>query len=956
MMEGSAWGVGFRRTGAFWGQKAEGTLLKFNEFKGLAMRKTRSGRVSGQVFSLVGRIGGRLPLIALTLLLAMAFESDAQHVEPVAAGEPETGCGKAEAAQRLFAARGMVAEWRREYQAMVAAGLREQIQDTDLLHCDLEIEVVPGGSPNVIGTNTMTIRSNIDGLSVFTFRLRTQYVIANPVINGSTPITVSTLSTTTRQATLDQVYNTGDVFTLTIPYSGDAVSVGFGSISFTTHNGQPVVSSLSEPYYAYSWWPAKDGDVFVPGDNSDKFTADISIIAPDTMKSAANGVLVGVDDLGSRLRYRWSTTYPIATYLVAFSSTNYNEWTLPYTPIGGGMMPVLFYIYPEVDNPTNRTAWGRVVDMLTVLRDFYGEYPFVNEKYGIYNFPFGGGMEHQTFTGQGSSAFGEGITAHELGHQWWGDNVTCETWSDIWLNEGFATFTECLWEEYKTGSQNQPAYRTCMVSKTPSQVGNSVYVPAAETNDPNRIFSSTYTYRKAAWVLHQLRHVVGDATFFQILTDYRAAYEGSAAVTDDLVAVASSTYGQDLTWFFQQWVYQPGAPAYQYGWQSINIAGQNYLLVRIAQTHTTAGWPPIFTMPVDLVATIGGGPQTKTVWNDARTEWFVVPVADVVTALQFDPNQWILRTGATSTAYAPGPPKIVGTSPALGANVAASSGADQISITFHTNVNAAASHVSLVGANTGSKTFQLVSGSNVNPLVIQLDEPLVDDAYTLTVTSGVTAVNSGMTLDGEIADPLSTASLPSGDGLAGGNAVIQFTVSGTLAPGPATVSAAGGRYLAIDPGTGSDALALSVTPACPGGLTKYVGAPSGPFNAAALVGAAVYLTPAQWGATVYVTGLEIVPTLTYEVVADVGSPGNPELTIPVSAQTWEWGNSDNFGIVELNDLLCCLDGYNADFSRCSLYATDLAPDSPDQVVELADIHALLDAYGNIPYAGPSPCP
>jgi len=180
-----------------------------------------------------------------------------------------------------------------------------------------------------------------------------------------------------------------------------------------------------------------------------------------------------------------------------------------------------------------------------------------------------------------------------------------------------------------------------------------VYVPALATGDPNRIFSSNASYRKGAWVLHMLRHVVGDSTFFQILQDYRAAYEGSAATTDDFAASALATYGKDLTWFFDEWVYQGGAPAYRFGWDSVNVEGQEYLHLKIEQTQGL-GNPNVFVMPVDVVVSTNGPSQDFSVWNDQRTQHFVVPIASVPTAVSFDPNQWILRTALTTSTLVVG--------------------------------------------------------------------------------------------------------------------------------------------------------------------------------------------------------------------------------------------------------------------------------------------------------------
>lgn len=731
-------------------------------------------------------------LARLAAFIFLVCASGLQAHEPGDCREPIDGCGKAQA---------MLAAFQNGADEPPTIMPREAMGDTDVLNVALDIEVSnlnPGSdSCTMLGSSVMTIKSKSAALTQFTFRLRDNYTITNLSVTddtGNHPVTHTLVPNRTRIVTLNRTFAMDEVFDLNVSYTGTSFNAGaFGAISVGTHSGSsPVVATLSEPFYSYAWWPAKDGDIDQPGDMSDKFTLEFNITAPNNYASPSNGTLLGVDALsGGRSRYRWASNYPIATYLVSFAATNYNTWTLNYNyPAGpfnpAGTMPVQFYIYPGNDSPANRNAWGNCVNMLPVFRTVFGEYPFVNEKYGIYNFNFGGGMEHQTMTGQGT--FSESVTAHELGHQWWGDMITCKTWSDIWLNEGFARYSECLWEERKTGSINTTAYFDAVNARRPSNNGadDSVYV---YNTTASRIFSSTYSYNKGGWVLHMLRHVVGDTAFFNTLNTYRQQYQGSAATTDEFAAVATAVSGKNLTKFFDQWVKQRGAPTYQYGWQSVNVVGQNYLLLRINQTQTaTAGSPPqvqsIYEMPVDLNVTIGGSPQTLVVQNDARTEWFVVPVSGPVTALNFDsnnldatsPRAYILRGNATNQAYVAGPPKIVATTPALGAVIPAISSPSQLTVTFHTPVNCAGANFSLVGANTGAHPLTLVSGANVNPAVLNHAGPLPSDTYTLTVTTGVTAVNSGNTLDGEITNPLSPLSLPSGDGLAGGNAVMQFTV------------------------------------------------------------------------------------------------------------------------------------------------------------------------------------
>jgi aminopeptidase N len=553
------------------------------------------------------------------------------------------GCGKSHA---------VIAGWDAEREGQPEGGVAEAMTETDVLHYNLDIELTnlntAANTCTIAGANTITIKSKSSNLTSFTIRLRSQYNVTSALINGTTPVTVTTDSTTTRTVTLDRSYAMDEVFTLSIAYTGTTQSVGLGSIEVRSHGGTPVVATLSEPYYSYSWWPVKDGDVGVPGDNSDKATVELKITAPNNFSVAANGILQSMQILsGSRKKFHWASTSEMATYLVAFGASNYTTWSTTYN-YPGGSMPVEYYLYPENDTAANRAGWEKTMQMMAVFRPLFGEYPFVDEKYGLYNFPFSGGMEHQTMTGQ--SSFGESLTSHELGHQWWGDNITCKTWSDIWLNEGFATYSEALWIEFKSGAADALGYFNAMQSRKPLNFGDSVYIPDPATLSPTRIFSSDFSYRKGAWVLHQLRHIVGDATFFQILADYRAAFEGKAATTEDFEAVASATYGQDLSWFFDQCVYAIGSPAYRFGSDIIEVDGQRYLHFRIEQTQQ-ASYPQVFTMPVDVVAlTLQNLEQTVTVWNDERTQRFVAPLSINPALVSFDPEEWILRTGLTTRA------------------------------------------------------------------------------------------------------------------------------------------------------------------------------------------------------------------------------------------------------------------------------------------------------------------
>ncbi len=652
---------------------------------------------------------------------------------------------------------------------------READDATDLLHNNLDIEINTTAT-TITGSNTMTVESRIDGLTEFTFRLRSNFTVTQALLNGTTPATVTSLSTTSRKVTLDRAYNTGEVFTVKISYNGVPVSRGFGSIEFTRQHGfgPQIVYTLSEPYFAYTWWPCKDGDFGMPGNNRDKATLELAVTAPSTMRTVSNGVLVGIDALsGGRSRYRWWSDYPIATYLVCFSSTQYNTWTQTFS-YGGETMPVEFNIYPSDDTAGNRAGWEACVPMLGTFSDLYGLYPFFDEKYGIYECEFGGGMEHQSNTAQGG--FSEDLTSHELSHQWWGDNVTCATWNDIWLNEGSATYSEALWLEFKNGFDNRTALYNAMDARRPSSVGDSVYV--YDVTDMNRIFDYNYSYLKAGWVLHQLRKVLGDENYFDMLWAYRIQYGGSGATTDDFANVAATFYsGGDLSWFFDEWVYGIGAPAYQTGWQTVSINGQNYLRLYVNQTQSASYG--LYTMPIDVRVNYSGGNQTYTIFNNADPEWFVIPIPAAATSIVLDENDWVLTTAKTNTTYANGPPKVVQASPAPGANYAAGSEPTQASISFSENVTAAAGDFTVVGANAGSVPFSYAYSAGNFTATLTFSNALSGDTYTVTVDDNVSSSVASIALDGEIADPVSPTSLPSGEGVAGGNAVWTFTVEGS---------------------------------------------------------------------------------------------------------------------------------------------------------------------------------
>ncbi len=717
--------------------------------------------------------------------------------------EPHIGCGKACA---HMAWTDPFADAMEFAPGRLVPGVRTRVTQrgpggdpTDVLSNNVSIEILSvtppttgsgSGSASIAGSNTMTIRSNASGLSSFAFNLRSQYTVTSCTVTDSvgsyvvTPTTPPTNNSSYRRTiTFQRPIGLGETFTIRVEYSGNTANVGLGSFWAGRQQGDNqnpsaplVVCSLSQPYYAGAWWPCKDGDVLQPGDNLDRATLEMAVIVPEPMTGLSNGVPVGVDILsGNRKRFRYATSSTLPTYLVFVAASTYTQWSVNYN-YPGGTMPVRFSIYPQSDTAGNRQVWQSTLDMMEAFRPVYGLYPFVNEQYGIYQFEFSGGMEHQTYTGQGrGGAFSNSITAHELAHQWWGDYVTCRTWSDIWLNEGAATYGEAIWEERRPGSSGFEALRAAMLARKPGSNGDgTVYIPPAETGNVSRIFSSSLSYRKGAWVMHMLRKVMGDTAYWNLLQAYRTTYAQSAATTADFTTLASSIHGSDLSWFFNPWLYQSGAPTYTFAWTNAQFGSQRYLRLRVNQTQAAA---TVFNMPMEVDVTTAGGTQRLTVRQDARSDDYLLPIAAAATGVAIDPGDWILNYGKTSVAYTPGPPKIVSSTIAPGASI---TGPAPLTLTVQFSDPVIISSANIGVSRAGTPVpFDFAYDAPTSTATLTFAGGLVPGTYDMSITDAVTAAANGLALDGEIASN-SSGGLPSGNGEPGGLAAFSFTVTAPL--------------------------------------------------------------------------------------------------------------------------------------------------------------------------------
>lgn len=428
---------------------------------------------------------------------------------------------------------------------------------------------------------------------------------------------------------LQTAVDSGGVFDFGIAYGGSPVAGGLKGFTFADHGSVPSVSTLSQPYFARGWFPCKD----IPGDKAD--SADIRLTVPDTLTAVSNGVLADIMNNSDGTRtFCWQERYPIASYLISLAVTNYKRIDQVYTTLDGGTMPVQHWYYPECESLTDVLLL--TPEMIEFFAGIWGEYPFVREKYGHAQFSWGGGMEHQTCTSLG--AYSELMVCHELAHQWWGDMVTCANWSEIWLNEGFARYSEALWQEYKGGKEEYHSYMNKLNRPSYWQEG-PVYI--LNTDDVYSIFN-LLVYDKGAWILHMLRKVVGDALFFDIFKAYREEYYMSVATTEDFQRICEKVSGRDLDWFFEQWIFRAGQPHYKILWERRKTASNRWRLsVRIDQIQSQTDF---FRMPLEISVQFADGDTLLTIWDSTAVQLFQYQFADMPESITVDPDNWVLKS------------------------------------------------------------------------------------------------------------------------------------------------------------------------------------------------------------------------------------------------------------------------------------------------------------------------
>lgn len=436
----------------------------------------------------------------------------------------------------------------------------------------------------------------------------------------------------------------GDTVSYTVFYHGEPI-VGGGVFGGGLTINDTITYVDCEPYGAKRWLPIYDRP-------SDKAYLETTIHVPNGYRVISNGVLVDSTVTGGWWYFHWQENHTIANYLIVFAASNQFATLRDTFNYQTYTMPIYHWVSRE-DSALAATKFVRTADMLGWFSDTYGLYPFIDEKYSHVGVPIGGAMEDQTNTffnldlNWGSDW--DWVVAHELAHQWWGDWVTCGTWKDIWLNEGFATFSEAHYYWHRDGEQAYHYYMRIYIMDY--YITYEPY-PPYPIYDPDVLFS-VVTYEKGGAVLHMLRHIIGDSLFFESLRQYGTTYGEGSAVTSEFTAKVEEVSGMDLFWFFDEWVYKPGHPEYEYGWWYDSLAADSFRVnLQVSQVQSHSWGVPTYIMPIDIFIPESGGDTLKTVINDSLDyQEFTFYTNSSPTNLMFDPGNWVLKE---ATEVAPG--------------------------------------------------------------------------------------------------------------------------------------------------------------------------------------------------------------------------------------------------------------------------------------------------------------
>ena len=439
---------------------------------------------------------------------------------------------------------------------------------------------------------------------------------------------------------LSKAYEYGETVTFTVKYHATNPKVGLFFDEESPAN--PVmVSTVSWPDRAHHWFPCYDFP-------HDKVTDEMIITVKNKYKVLSNGKLVSVkeDKKNGTKTYHWSQELPHSTYLFMLAIG-------PFAVIEDslGSLPVTYWVY-EKDVEDAKWIFKKTPHIIDYFNSLFGyQYPWA--QYAQVTSPrMGGGAENTTATvlGQGvihdrraeQDFSWERIIAHEAAHQWWGDLITLRTWSQTWLNESFGTYSDYLYTRHDKG-KDEGAYDLLRKKNQYLQEAHQRYIRPIvfdRYNRPQDNFDS-HTYPKGAAVLHMLRFIIGDKPFFRTLKHFLHKHEFQAVDTHDFMTAIKDVTGQNLDWFFEQFIFKPGHPFFKisYTWDEQS----QKIKLKVVQTQDTSQGIPIYTIPVIIGITTPEKRISEKVWIKHKEQAFEFSVDEKPLLVRFDEGNYLLK-------------------------------------------------------------------------------------------------------------------------------------------------------------------------------------------------------------------------------------------------------------------------------------------------------------------------
>ena len=499
----------------------------------------------------------------------------------------------------------------------------------DIHFVKLDIEV--SDQSTFISGNATIHASVIDSLAQLILDF-SNYMTLDSIFINNIKVAASH-SNNTIKYNFDTPLNENEEIVVQTFYHGTPYLYGGGvTHDYDSQYNKNVTWTLSESFHAMEWWPCKQV-------LSDKIDSTYMFLTCDNdCMVGSNGILENIIDLpDNKRRFEWKTRYPMNYYLLSFAVAEYQDYSIYAKPEGADSVLIQNFVYDNSSYlPDNKPDLNETIDLVELFSEKFGLYPFANEKYGHCLTTLGGGMEHQTMSTMGN--FGFNLVAHELGHMWFGDYVTCATWQDIWINEGFASYTEYVALENLISYNEAQNWMLVAHDYALNQANGSIYIPFEEAFNENRIFNYNLSYKKGASLLHIIRSEINsDDLFFASIRNYLSEYADSVATGEDFKNSLEAYTGMEFDSFFVQWYYGKGYPRFD-----INYVQYNDTLHMTVTETGSSSETPLFQVHVEYKLIYNGGDTTVRLYQSDNIETFKIPINQEITNIIVDPDNWIL--------------------------------------------------------------------------------------------------------------------------------------------------------------------------------------------------------------------------------------------------------------------------------------------------------------------------